>query len=126
MSFMVSSCRGYCAPEYIVNGKRSWKSDIYSLGVIMIELVTGSRQMPNTTKVRATYPMLQKYSCFFYTKHMFSIKEFFLLLKNNLVTSYRVDATILQPLLSPVKTNCKQLAKVLHKRRHVDDYQPVE
>ncbi|XP_066355712.1 uncharacterized protein [Miscanthus floridulus] len=42
---------GYCAPEYIVNGKRSWKSDIYSLGVIMIELVTGSRQMPNTTKV---------------------------------------------------------------------------
>jgi hypothetical protein len=47
-------------------------------------------------------------------------------IKNNLVTSYRVDATILKRLLSPVKTNCKQLAKVLHKWRHIDDYQPVE
>ncbi|CAL4899286.1 unnamed protein product [Urochloa decumbens] len=42
---------GYCAPEYLHHGKRSAKSDIYSLGVIILELVTGSKQMPCTTKV---------------------------------------------------------------------------
>uniref|UniRef100_A0ACD5WD64 Uncharacterized protein n=1 Tax=Avena sativa TaxID=4498 RepID=A0ACD5WD64_AVESA len=32
---------GYCAPEYLSCGKMSFKSDIYSLGMIIIELVTG-------------------------------------------------------------------------------------
>ncbi|KAM3215253.1 hypothetical protein ACQJBY_067310 [Aegilops geniculata] len=34
---------GYCAPEYRQQGKMSFKSDIYSLGVIIIELVTGQK-----------------------------------------------------------------------------------
>ncbi|WVZ96313.1 hypothetical protein U9M48_041968 [Paspalum notatum var. saurae] len=42
---------GYCAPEYQHDGKMSSKSDIYSLGVIIQELVTGSRKKPNITKV---------------------------------------------------------------------------
>ncbi|KAJ1261656.1 hypothetical protein BS78_09G047200 [Paspalum vaginatum] len=42
---------GYCAPEYQRDGKMSSKSDIYSLGVIIQELVTGSRKEPNITKV---------------------------------------------------------------------------
>ncbi|PVH33863.1 hypothetical protein PAHAL_8G080700 [Panicum hallii] len=43
---------GYSAPEYFLEGKSSSKSDIYSLGVIIIEVVTGSKQkMPNITKV---------------------------------------------------------------------------
>ncbi|CAN6272982.1 unnamed protein product [Urochloa humidicola] len=42
---------GYCAPEYLVGGKMSVKSDIYSLGVIIIELVTGSKEQPNNTTV---------------------------------------------------------------------------
>ncbi|XP_066317829.1 G-type lectin S-receptor-like serine/threonine-protein kinase At1g11303 [Miscanthus floridulus] len=42
---------GYTAPEYISGGKATSKSDIYSLGVIIIELVTGSRTKPNITKV---------------------------------------------------------------------------
>ncbi|XP_039823000.1 cysteine-rich receptor-like protein kinase 21 isoform X2 [Panicum virgatum] len=42
---------GYSAPEYVLEGKSSSKSDIYSLGVIIIEVVTGSKQkMPNITK----------------------------------------------------------------------------
>jgi serine/threonine protein kinase len=45
------SCRGYCAPEYLHHAKMSAKSDIYSLGVIIIELVTGSKEEPNITKV---------------------------------------------------------------------------
>jgi len=46
------SCRGYCAPEYFLEGKSSSKSDIYSLGVMVTELVTGSKKGPDLTKVR--------------------------------------------------------------------------
>jgi len=58
---MMSSCRGYSAPEYVLEGKSSSKSDIYSLGVIIIEVVTGSKQkMPNITKVRVIYMVIQR------------------------------------------------------------------
>lgn len=38
---------GYCAPEYKNCGKTSKKADMYSLGVLIIELVTGRRGKPN-------------------------------------------------------------------------------
>ncbi|KAM3298184.1 hypothetical protein ACQJBY_039907 [Aegilops geniculata] len=38
---------GYCAPEYLHQGKMSFKSDMYSLGVIIIELVTGQKAIPS-------------------------------------------------------------------------------
>uniref|UniRef100_M8BTY4 non-specific serine/threonine protein kinase n=1 Tax=Aegilops tauschii TaxID=37682 RepID=M8BTY4_AEGTA len=38
---------GYCAPEYLHQGKMSFKSDMYSLGVIIIELVTGEKTIPS-------------------------------------------------------------------------------
>ncbi|WVZ53729.1 hypothetical protein U9M48_004634, partial [Paspalum notatum var. saurae] len=42
----------YCAPEYIYDGKMSLKSDIYSLGIIIMELVTGSYNVnPNATNI---------------------------------------------------------------------------
>lgn len=34
------------APEYLTNGFISTKSDIFSLGVIIIELMTGYRDYP--------------------------------------------------------------------------------
>ncbi|EMS62430.1 Cysteine-rich receptor-like protein kinase 26 [Triticum urartu] len=37
---------GYFAPEYLLQGKKSFKSDMYSLGVIIIELVTGQKVIP--------------------------------------------------------------------------------
>ncbi|KAF7104966.1 hypothetical protein CFC21_105822 [Triticum aestivum] len=37
---------GYCAPEYQSHGKMSFKSDMYGLGVIIIELVTGQKALP--------------------------------------------------------------------------------
>ncbi|XP_004979768.1 uncharacterized protein LOC101779298 isoform X3 [Setaria italica] len=43
---------GYCAPEYQFNGKMSFKSDVYSLGVIIREMVTGTRNEPNITIVQ--------------------------------------------------------------------------
>jgi serine/threonine protein kinase len=45
--FNIFSCRGYTAPEYLHNGKMSVKSDVYSLGIIIIELVTGHRSIPD-------------------------------------------------------------------------------
>ncbi|XP_073356618.1 cysteine-rich receptor-like protein kinase 43 [Aegilops tauschii subsp. strangulata] len=41
---------GYMAPEYITNGVISTKSDIYSLGIIIVELMTGSREYPHSSE----------------------------------------------------------------------------
>jgi coatomer subunit beta' len=46
------SCRGYCAPEYLHRGQVSFKSDIFSLGVIIIDLVTGRKEDPDIKNVR--------------------------------------------------------------------------
>lgn len=42
---------GYCAPEFIKHGVVSIKSDIFSLGVIIIELVTGCKDNPDIKNV---------------------------------------------------------------------------
>ncbi|KAI8545619.1 hypothetical protein RHMOL_Rhmol07G0053700 [Rhododendron molle] len=34
---------GYCAPEYAMSGKLTLKSDIYSFGVVLLELITGRK-----------------------------------------------------------------------------------
>nr|CAJ19356.1 putative serine/threonine kinase [Triticum aestivum] len=46
------SSPGYTAPEYIDKGKMSVKYDVYSLGIIIIELVTGQRSIPDSNSVR--------------------------------------------------------------------------
>nr|XP_034582982.1 probable serine/threonine-protein kinase PBL23 [Setaria viridis]XP_034582983.1 probable serine/threonine-protein kinase PBL23 [Setaria viridis] len=40
----------YCALEYKLNGRMSFMSDIYSLGVIIKQMVTGSREEPNVDR----------------------------------------------------------------------------
>ncbi|KAJ3686937.1 hypothetical protein LUZ61_016101 [Rhynchospora tenuis] len=39
----VMGTQGYCAPEYAATGKLTVKSDIYSFGVVILEIVTGRR-----------------------------------------------------------------------------------
>ncbi|KAG8052353.1 hypothetical protein GUJ93_ZPchr0001g29287 [Zizania palustris] len=39
----VMGTHGYCAPEYMSTGKLTIKSDIYSFGVVFLELITGRR-----------------------------------------------------------------------------------
>ncbi|KAK7311325.1 hypothetical protein RJT34_09386 [Clitoria ternatea] len=39
----VMGTQGYCAPEYASSGKLTMKSDIYSFGVVLLELITGRR-----------------------------------------------------------------------------------
>ncbi|KAG4379798.1 hypothetical protein AAZX31_16G049100 [Glycine max] len=39
----VMGTQGYCAPEYATSGKLTIRSDIYSFGVVLLELITGRR-----------------------------------------------------------------------------------
>jgi len=39
----VMGTHGYCAPEYALTGQLTAKSDIYSFGVVFLELITGRR-----------------------------------------------------------------------------------
>ncbi|CAN6381502.1 unnamed protein product [Urochloa humidicola] len=41
MTSTIAGTRGYMAPEYVEHGVVSAKADVYSLGVVMLELVTG-------------------------------------------------------------------------------------
>jgi serine/threonine protein kinase len=45
-------CRGYMALEYLNNGVITFKSDIYSLGVIILEILTGQKERCNVENVR--------------------------------------------------------------------------
>jgi len=42
---------GYMAPEFLRSGIITLRTDIYSLGVIIIEILTGSKECPNVNKV---------------------------------------------------------------------------
>lgn len=39
----MSTLRGYMAPEYAMHGKFSGKSDVFSFGVLVLEIVTGQK-----------------------------------------------------------------------------------
>ena len=39
---------GYCAPEYAMTGQLTIKSDIYSFGVVLLEIITGGRAVDNS------------------------------------------------------------------------------
>lgn len=44
----VMGTHGYCAPEYAMSGKLTLKSDIYSFGVVLLELITGRMAIDST------------------------------------------------------------------------------
>jgi disease resistance protein RPM1 len=45
--------RGYMAPEYLYRGEISTRSDIYSLGVLMIEITTGEKNFSSEKDMSA-------------------------------------------------------------------------
>lgn len=45
VSTRVLGTQGYCAPEYGLSGKLTKKSDIYSFGVVLLEIITGRRAL---------------------------------------------------------------------------------
>ncbi|CAA7017735.1 unnamed protein product [Microthlaspi erraticum] len=48
VSTRVMGTYGYCAPEYAMTGQLTFKSDIYSFGVVLLELITGRKAIDNT------------------------------------------------------------------------------
>lgn len=44
-------CRGYMAPEYLNKGIITIKADIFSLGVIIIEIIAGHKNYPDGTGI---------------------------------------------------------------------------
>ena len=43
---LVDICSGYMAPEYLIGRIVTAKADIYNLGVIIIEIITGHKVNP--------------------------------------------------------------------------------
>ncbi|CAL0328708.1 unnamed protein product [Lupinus luteus] len=50
VSTRVMGTYGYCAPEYAMSGKLTLKSDIYSFGVVLLELITGHKALDLSRK----------------------------------------------------------------------------
>ncbi|XP_022876096.1 probable serine/threonine-protein kinase PBL7 [Olea europaea var. sylvestris] len=50
ISTRVVGTYGYCAPEYALSGRLTLNSDIYSFGVVLLELITGRRVIDRTRK----------------------------------------------------------------------------
>ncbi|KAI3912421.1 hypothetical protein MKW92_042038 [Papaver armeniacum] len=50
VSTRVMGTYGYCAPEYAMSGKLTLKSDIYSFGVVLLELISGRKAIDTTKK----------------------------------------------------------------------------
>ena len=40
---MILTCSGYMSPEYVMDGIFSVKSDVFSFGVLVLEIVSGQR-----------------------------------------------------------------------------------
>ncbi|XP_010679976.3 probable serine/threonine-protein kinase PBL7 isoform X1 [Beta vulgaris subsp. vulgaris] len=48
VSTRVMGTHGYCAPEYFLTGKLTAKSDTFSFGVVLLELITGRKAVDTT------------------------------------------------------------------------------
>ena len=48
-------CRGYLAPEYLMWGQLSEKADIYSFGVLLLEIVSGRQNIDTNMQEEEVY-----------------------------------------------------------------------
>ncbi len=52
-------CRGYLAPEYATCGQLTIKADVYSFGVLILEIISGRKSIDHELPPNDTY-LLEK------------------------------------------------------------------
>lgn len=62
MTDITFSFRGYTAPEYAIRGELSEKADIYSFGVLVLEIISSRKNTDLSLPVEMQY--LPEYVCF--------------------------------------------------------------
>lgn len=55
VSTRVMGTYGYCAPDYAMTGQLTFKSDIYSYGVVLLEIITGRKAIEKTKSSSEEY-----------------------------------------------------------------------
>ncbi|KAL5701353.1 Serine/threonine-protein kinase pbl27 [Ranunculus cassubicifolius] len=70
VSTRVMGTYGYCAPEYAMTGQLTLKSDIYSFGVVLLELITGRKAIDNA-RIRAEHNLVAWARPLFKDRRMF-------------------------------------------------------
>ncbi|KAI5666168.1 hypothetical protein M9H77_16021 [Catharanthus roseus] len=55
VSTRVMGTYGYCAPDYAMTGQLTFKSDIYSFGVVLLEIITGRKAIDKTRSPSEEY-----------------------------------------------------------------------
>ncbi|XP_061352033.1 probable serine/threonine-protein kinase PBL5 [Gastrolobium bilobum] len=55
VSTRVMGTYGYCAPDYAMTGQLTFKSDIYSFGVVLLEIITGRKAFDQTKSAKEKY-----------------------------------------------------------------------
>ncbi|KAF0912267.1 hypothetical protein E2562_013950 [Oryza meyeriana var. granulata] len=72
VSTRVMGTYGYCAPDYVVSGKLTMKSDIYSFGVLLLELITG-RRIYDASRPKPEQSLLTWVGSFTFSQFMLSV-----------------------------------------------------
>ena len=68
--------RGYMAPEYVVRGKLTEKADVYSFGVLMIEVITGRRNNAFSQDSSSILQTVSNYHFCSFLRVCFKLKPF--------------------------------------------------
>jgi serine/threonine protein kinase len=69
---LIEPFSGYMAPEYLYRGEISTKSDIYSLGMLILEITTGEKICGNE-KDRSARDFVLKVRCYLMARRFSNI-----------------------------------------------------